>query len=157
MLGDGLRDIAVRIVQVAEQHRAASFLGAGFDTGRQARAIQTVDAKRTAFDRALAARRPRLLIPQRLVNEGAGLVGTGHHAEATADADMLVDENDTVRALERGSRRTNVDAGRLVAMLAHHRHFAIRARPQIVQLDLSNPLRVDLRPVAFVPTVLVAA
>ena len=96
-----------------KRHRAAAFVVARLDAGRDAAPRRCGDAQRAAFDRALAARRIRLLILQRLVHEGSRLVGAGHHAVAAADADVLVDEHDAVGALERGAGRADVHAGRV--------------------------------------------
>ena len=86
--------------------------GAGLDAGRQAAGIDARRAQRAALDRALAARRVRLLVVDRLVHERARLVGAGHHAVAAADADVPVDQHDAVGPLERGAGRADVDAGR---------------------------------------------
>ena len=51
----------------------------------------------------------------------ARLVRAGHHAIAAADADVPVDQHDAVGALERSAGGADVDAGRMLAMLAHHR------------------------------------
>ena len=103
--------------------------------------------------RALAARHVGLLVVERLVHERARLVRAGHHAIAAADADVLVHQHDAVGALERGAGRADVDAGRLRAVLAHHRRRLLASAGGIAQVDLADPLRVGLRPLPSVPAV----
>ncbi len=93
------------------------------------------------FDAALAARHVRLLVRDRLVDERARAVRAGHHAVAAADARVPVDQHDAVGALERRAGRADVDAGRLGAVLAHHRQRA-HASAQVGEVDLADPLRV---------------
>ena len=69
---------------------------AGFDTGRGSTFIDAMHTQGAGFDGALAAGCPWLLILEVFVNEAAGLVRAGHHAVATADTDMLVDQDDAV-------------------------------------------------------------
>ena len=71
----------------------------------------------------------------------ARLVGAGHHAVAAADAAVAVDQHDAVGALERGAGRADVDAGRLGAVLAHHRQRGGAAGLDLLDLDLADPLR----------------
>ncbi len=97
------------------------------------------------------------LVFDRLVNEGARLVGASHDAIAATDANVLVHEDDAVRALERGAGRADVDAGGVGAMLAHHRRGALRARLGIAQRDLADPLRVGFGVARAFPAVFVAA
>jgi hypothetical protein len=47
-----------------------------------------------------------------LIHEGARLIGAGHHAKATAEADKFVNQYDAIAALERGPGRAYVDAER---------------------------------------------
>ncbi len=102
---------------------------AGFDAGRCAALVDAVHAQRAAFDAALAARHLGLLVGERLVHEGACLVRAGHHAIAAADATVAVDQHDAVGALEGRAGRAHVDAGRLGAVLAHHRQRSRAAGP----------------------------
>ena len=69
---DAFGDFAVRIVQVAEEHRA---VGAGFDAGGNLSFIDAMHAERAGFHAALAARHFRVLVVERLMNEGARLEG----------------------------------------------------------------------------------
>src|SRR5512140_1456220 len=122
VFGDALRNLAMRIVQVAEDHRIVSGLGAGLDAGWLLVAIDAVHAQRAALGAAIAAGHVGILVANSLKHDRTRLVGAGHHAIAAADADMPVDQHDTVGALERSAGGADVDAGRLFAMLAHYRH-----------------------------------
>ena len=93
--------------------------------------IDAVDAKR-AFRRhreaaaieglVLGSGRPAAIGEARTVGLVARLIGAGDGAIAAADAEIVIDGDDAVRALARGGRRTHAHAGRLVAMHAAHRH-----------------------------------
>ena len=119
--GDPLRNLALGVVQVAKQHGTAAGIRAGLHAGRLAVAVDAVNTKRTTLYRSLATWRVGFLVFQRLVDKLARLVRTGHHAVTAADTGMLVDQNDTVCAFERGAGRADIHAGRLFAVLAHHR------------------------------------
>jgi len=110
-------NLAVLVIQITEDHGIA----AGFYTGWYSICINTVYAQRAGFNRSLAAWRPRFLIVQILVDETARLVGAGHHAVTTSDADVLVNQYDTVGAAEGGAGRTYVHTRGGFAMLAQHR------------------------------------
>ena len=97
------------------------------------------------LDAALAARHVRLLVGDGLVHEGARLVGAGHHAVAAADAGVAVDQHDAVGALERRAGRAHVDAGRLGAVLAHHRRGIASRRSR---MSFSSTLRIHCASVA---------
>jgi pyruvate/2-oxoglutarate dehydrogenase complex dihydrolipoamide acyltransferase (E2) component len=103
--------------------------------------VDAVHAQGAALDAALAARHVGLLVGERLVHEGARLVRAGHHAVAAADAGVAVDQHDAVGALERGAGGADVDARRLGAVLAHHRHRMRAAGLDLLELDLADPLR----------------
>ena len=57
-----------------------------------------------------------------LVNDMAGLVGTGHGAIATANAEVVIDLNNAVGTNFCRGGGANILAGRLGAMHAPHRH-----------------------------------
>src|SRR5690606_1871867 len=138
-LADAPRDRAVRVVEVAEQDR---LFGARVGAGRLLAAVDAMHAHRAALDAALAARHVGLLLGERLVHEAARLVRAGYDAVAAADAGVPVDQHDAVGALERRSGGADVDAGRIGAVLAHHRRARRAARIAVPDLDLADPLRV---------------
>src|SRR5690606_36332375 len=138
-LADAPRDRAVRVVEVAEQDR---LFGARVGAGRLLAAVDAMHAHRAALDAALAARHVGLLLGERLVHEAARLVRAGYDAVAAADAGVPVDQHDAVGALERRSGGADVDAGRVGAVLAHHRRARRAARIAVPDLDLADPLRV---------------
>ena len=145
IFGDALRNLALGIVEVAEDHGVVPGLGAGLDAGGLLVAIDAVHAQGAALDAALAARHVRILVGEFLVHERARLVRAGHDAIAAADADMPVDQHDAVGALERRAGGADVDAGRFGAVLAHHRHRMRAAAAQVFQINLAYPLRVGAR------------
>ncbi len=70
---------------------------------------------------------------------------------------MFVDEDDAVRALERRAGRTDVDARRVGAVLAHHRDLALGSVLRIAQRHFANPLCVGFGVAGRPPAILVAA
>src|SRR3990172_7892313 len=145
VFGDALRDFAFRIVQIAENHGVVSRPGAGIDAGGLLVAVDGVEAQRGGVDEALAAWHVRVLRGDLLEHDRARLVWAGHHAIAAADADVAVDQHDAVGAFERGAGGADVDAGRVLAMLAHHRRRMHAAAAHVLQLDLAYPLWVGAR------------
>src|SRR5450759_864092 len=101
VVGDALRDLALRIVQIAENHGIVPGLGAGLDAGGLPAVIDAVHAQRAALGAAIAARHIRVLVGDFLKYDRARFVGARHHAIAAADADVPVDQHDAVGALER--------------------------------------------------------
>jgi hypothetical protein len=55
---------------------------------------------------------------------------------------MAVHQHDAVSAFERGLGRADIHAGRMFAMLAHHRQRQSASAADILDLDLAYPLRV---------------
>src|SRR5512141_138149 len=106
VLGDALRDLALRIVQIAENHGVVPSPRAGLNAGGLLIAIDAVHAQRTALGAALAARHVRILPGDIVEHDRSRLVGAGHDAIAAADADVPVDQHDAVGALERGAGGT---------------------------------------------------
>ncbi|BAE50820.1 hypothetical protein amb2016 [Paramagnetospirillum magneticum AMB-1] len=136
VVADQPRHDAVGVLDIAEAQGArqagidAGRRGLGVDSGHLARldaGIDALDAEGAFGDHA------DLLLggASLLLGDGAGavdvlgrlhlvtgLVGARDGAVGTADADVVVDGDDAVVALAGGGRRTDLHAGRLVAMLA---------------------------------------
>lgn len=54
---------------------------------------------------------------------------------------MPIHHDDAVGTTERGPGRADVDARRMLAVLAHHRQRGNAARQVVLELDLANPAR----------------
>ncbi len=150
-------DVAIGVVQIAEAERTAGIRPARLDTRRAAVVIHAMYAEGAALYGAFAARRVRLLATERLVDERTGVEGTRHHAVATADADVLVDEHDAVVAAKRRAGRAHVHARRALAVLTQQRQRERPARRRIVDVGFADPLRIGFGTTEALETVLVIA
>ncbi|EFE09077.1 hypothetical protein CIT292_07358 [Citrobacter youngae ATCC 29220] len=101
-----MRDPAVRIVDIADDARAAD---AGLHAGRKQARFQAVDAK-GAFVGGL-----------RFVVDKSRIVRTGLHAVGATHAAGVVDHHNTVFALEGSLHRTNGYARGIITMVAQTR------------------------------------
>ena len=135
---DELADFAGRKAEVSAITEAAMRGEIDYRESLRQRLLALVDAvhaQRAALDAALAARHVGLLVDDLLVHERARLVWAGHHAVTAADAAVAVHQHDAVGALERRAGGADVDAGRLGAVLAHHRHRGRAAGLDLLDLD----------------------
>ena len=135
-----LRDVTVRIVEIAEMQRVGD---AGIHARRRrARIAARRQAVLDAEIDAVGAKRAFLRDPEprgilaldlilhraRVVGEvllgdlEARLIGASHVAISAADADVVVDGDNAVGALARRGRGTNMHARRVGAVLATDRH-----------------------------------
>ena len=116
--GDG----ADRVAQIAEADGVVALFAACLGAGRLVvAAVNTVDAEGAGLDAAFAARRDGFLLRQVFMDEGAAFVGAGQYAVAAADAAVAVYQDDAVGAFERGAGGADINAGRVVAVLAGQR------------------------------------
>src|SRR5262245_43866309 len=140
LLAQQARDVAVGIVDVAEVERIgdtgidAGGRGVRIDPGDQAVGKPEIDAIRAegallrdpqsarVFALDLVTHRRRTIGETRGVDLEPRLIGTRHVAIGAADADIVVDGDDTVGSTARCGRWTDVHAGRIVAVLATDRH-----------------------------------
>ncbi len=142
VLAQQFRDVAVGIVEIAEVQRVGD---AGIDAGRrcpridagsnaQANAvIDAVDAKRAFLRDAetvrilasrFAAQLHRAVGKARRIDLEARLIRAGDHAIRAADAQLVVDSDDSVRPLPGRGRGTHLHARRLIEVLATDRREA---------------------------------
>ena len=112
-------DLAVFIVEITKDQGIVVFRTTGLDASRGSTFIDTMNAHSAGFDCSLATWCPGLLVMQVFVNEAACLVWASHHAVATTDADVFVDQYDTVFTAERRAGRTHVNTRCCFAVLAH--------------------------------------
>ena len=116
---------------------------AGLDAGgSQVAFVDAVDAESAGLHATLAAGGVGLLLGEGLVDEGARLVGTGHHAIAAADTGVFVYQDDAVGAAEGGAGRADIHAGRMFAVLAGQRQGELLIGDFISQVDLTDPVSV---------------
>ena len=102
---------------------------------------QPVDAQIATLHAPLAARGLGQLLSDDLMDEGPRLVGAGHHAVAAADTGVPIHHDDAIGPLERGPGGADVHAGRVLAVLAHHRQIGHMAPEVVLHLDLADPDR----------------
>src|SRR5665647_1092742 len=122
-------DFAVRVKDVAKFSRSG---GADFEARRVSAHARALDAEMTFLHHALAPRAIAEIghvgIEPLLRNLGLGEVETprpiraGGFAVAAADAPVVIDHGDAVFLLPRGVDGANLHAGRVLALLALHRH-----------------------------------
>ena len=125
-------NFAAGIENVAEFPRAG---GADLDAGGIPAGAGALDAEMAFFHHALAPRPVAKVghvgVQPLLGNRGLGEVeaprpvGTGCLAVAAADAPVVVDHRDAVGLLPGGMHRADLDAGRILALLALHRHVEV--------------------------------
>src|SRR5487761_2093622 len=168
VLGEQLRDVAVRIFEVAEAQRLrdatvdAGGRGFGIDPRGQAfcqAGIDAVDAE-SALGRnrqplgieGLRLLGGRLAVGKaRAVRLVARLIGTRDRAVAAAYAQLVVDGDDTVGPLLGGGGWAHVHARRLVAMHAADRHENTLYRRVLAHFHVEHapPLHVRRRRVGL--------
>ena len=145
-LGHAPSDLALGIVEVPNSSALRPVAAhASTQAGSRSRSIRWTHSVHD-FHAALAARHVRLLVDDRLVHERARLVRARHHAVAAADAAVPVHQHDAVGALERRTGGADVDAGRVGAVLAHHRRGPASLPPR---RSLSSTLRIHCAAVAI--------
>ena len=91
-------NVTFGIIEITENHGVVIFSVTGFNTGRDAAVIHTLDAHGATFDGAFAAWGIDVLIPEIFMHEGTGLVWAGHHAIPAADTDVLVNQHNAIGA-----------------------------------------------------------
>ena len=69
---------------------------------------------------------------------------------------MPVDKNDAVSALEGCVGWTNIHAGRMLAMLAHHGQRNLPASADVLDFNLADPLRIGCAGATRKPILIVA-
>src|SRR5271166_5268380 len=145
-------NLARRIVEIAEVAGDGRAIGDAGGRLARAHAIATEIAfhhhpLRMASRARLFVRRHALRkIVLWLVVEVSVGIGTGHHAGAAADAQIVVDVDDAVLLpLEACAGRAGVDAGRVFAMIAQHRQRELADRRVLALLLLEDARVVDAR------------
>src|SRR5574340_125976 len=143
---DELRDGAGGIVQIAEDARLRRAI---VDARRILALRQALTAEVALHHDPLAmARRARLLVGRRSLlaevvalfgMEVAVVVGTGHHAGATADAHVRVDVDDAVFGVMAGSGGAYFNARRVAAVVAQYRQQDLPRRRVVPFFAFEQP------------------